>query len=115
MFPQLSNDHRFAFFLLLVAMFAALFWWWNRGAKKWLEGRDRAKKSLNTAERLEGEPRRRAAAPLRYSEQEFQEMVASALDEVAFGPDPLSEAKEQAVLGQEPAHNRKPALKVDRA
>jgi len=82
MFPQLSNDHRFAFFLLLVAMFAALFWWWNRGAKKWLEGRDRAKKSLNTAERLEGEPRRRAAAPLRYSEQEFQEMVASALDEV---------------------------------
>jgi len=40
---------------------------------------------------------------------------ASALDEAAFGPEPLSEAKEQAVLGQEPAHNRKPALKVDRA
>jgi len=31
---------------------------------------------------------------------------ASALDEAAFGPDPLSEAKEQAVLGQEPPHNR---------
>jgi hypothetical protein len=30
---------------------------------------------------------------------------ASALDEAAFGPDPLSEAKEQAVLGQEPPHN----------
>jgi hypothetical protein len=40
---------------------------------------------------------------------------ASALDEAAFGPDPLSEAKEQAVHGQEPPHNRKRALKVDRA
>ncbi|MEI9938861.1 MAG: hypothetical protein WDO69_16710 [Pseudomonadota bacterium] len=40
---------------------------------------------------------------------------ASALDEAAFGPDPLSEAKEQAVLGQEPPHNRKQALKNDRA
>ena len=40
---------------------------------------------------------------------------ASALDEAAFGPDPLSEAKEQAVLGQEPPHNRKHALKGERA
>jgi hypothetical protein len=40
---------------------------------------------------------------------------AGALDEAAFGPDPLSEAKEQAVLGQEPPHNRKQALKADRA
>ena len=40
---------------------------------------------------------------------------ASALDEAAFGPDPLSEAKEQAVLGQEPPHNRKQALKGERA
>jgi len=40
---------------------------------------------------------------------------ASALDEAAFGPDPLSEAKEQAVLGREPPHNRKPPLKPDRA
>jgi len=40
---------------------------------------------------------------------------ASALDEAAFGPDPLSETKEQAVLGREPPHNRKQALKGDRA
>lgn len=36
---------------------------------------------------------------------------ASALDEAAFGPEPLSEAKEQAVIAQEPAHHRKLALK----
>lgn len=40
---------------------------------------------------------------------------ASALDEAAFGPEPLSEAKEQAVIASEPAHNRKPPLKADRA
>ena len=40
---------------------------------------------------------------------------ASALDEAAFGPDPLSETKEQAVLGREPPHNRKQPLKADRA
>jgi len=39
---------------------------------------------------------------------------ASALDEAAFGPDPLSEAKEQAVIAREPSHNRKPPLKADR-
>jgi hypothetical protein len=39
---------------------------------------------------------------------------ASALDEAAFGPEPLSEAKEQAVIVREPPH-RKQALKADRA
>jgi len=32
---------------------------------------------------------------------------ASALDEAAFGPEPLSEAKEQAVIAREPPHSRK--------
>jgi hypothetical protein len=32
---------------------------------------------------------------------------ASAVDEAAFGPDPLSEAKEQAVVGREPSHTGK--------
>ena len=36
---------------------------------------------------------------------------ANALDEAAFGPEPLSEAKEQAVLVREPGHHRKHALK----
>jgi hypothetical protein len=34
---------------------------------------------------------------------------ARAVDEAAFGPDPLSEAKEQGVVGREPSHNRKPS------
>jgi hypothetical protein len=32
---------------------------------------------------------------------------AGAVDEAAFGPDPLSEAKEQAVVGREPSHGGK--------
>ena len=32
---------------------------------------------------------------------------ASAVDEAAFGPEPLSEAKEQGVVGREPPHHRK--------
>jgi hypothetical protein len=40
---------------------------------------------------------------------------ASAVDEAAFGPEPLSEAKEQAVVGREPGHHRKPPLNDDRA
>jgi len=39
---------------------------------------------------------------------------ASALDEAAFGPEPLSEAKEQAVIAREPPHHRKEAVKADR-
>ena len=34
---------------------------------------------------------------------------ARAVDEAAFGPDALSEAKEQSVVGREPSHNRKPS------
>jgi Domain of unknown function (DUF4129) len=34
---------------------------------------------------------------------------ARAVDEAAFGPDPLSEAKEQGVVGREPSHIRKPS------
>lgn len=82
MFPQLSDDHTIVLFLLLVALFVALFWWWNHRAKKWLMERGRAKEFPDPAERLTGEHRRRTAMRLRYSEPEFQEMVASALDEV---------------------------------
>jgi len=39
---------------------------------------------------------------------------ASALDEAAFGPEPLSEAKEQAVVAREPPHHRKQAPKSGR-
>jgi hypothetical protein len=40
---------------------------------------------------------------------------ASALDEAAFGPEPLSETKEQAVLAREPPHQRKQVPKADRS
>jgi len=51
----------------------------------------------------------------RRSERSEVASWASALDEAAFGPEPLSEAKEQAVLGQEPPHNRKQGPKAERA
>jgi len=79
---QLSPDHRIALFLLLVALFVALFWWWNHRAKKWLMEQGRVEKSPDPTQRLAREPGRRTATRLRYSEQEFHEMVASALDEV---------------------------------
>jgi predicted Zn-dependent protease with MMP-like domain len=82
MFPQLSDDHRFVFFLLMVVFFVGLFWWWNRRAKKWLEDRGRGEVLTEPVQWLAGKRRPKAKARLRYSEQEFQEMVASALDEV---------------------------------
>ena len=39
---------------------------------------------------------------------------ASAVDEAAFGPEPLSETKEQGVIGREPGHHRKLPLKGER-
>lgn len=39
---------------------------------------------------------------------------ASALDEAAFGPEPLSEAKEQAVIAREPQHRQKHAPRGER-
>lgn len=39
---------------------------------------------------------------------------ASAVDEAAFGPEPLSEAKEQSVIGREPRHHGRPSAKGDR-
>jgi hypothetical protein len=43
----------------------------------------------------------------RRSEREDVATWASAVDEAAFGPDPLSEAKEQGVAQREPPHHRK--------
>ncbi|MEO6603522.1 MAG: carboxypeptidase-like regulatory domain-containing protein [Polyangiaceae bacterium] len=39
---------------------------------------------------------------------------AGAVDEAAFGPEPLSEAKEQGVIGREPGHHRKPPVNGER-
>jgi predicted Zn-dependent protease with MMP-like domain len=81
MFPQLSDDIRIFLFLFLIAAFVGVFWLWNRRAKKWLEahGRD---VSVDPVLRLTGETLPNVTPVLRYSETEFQEMVARALDEV---------------------------------
>lgn len=83
--PQLSDDDRLIAFLLALALLFALFWWWNRRAKKWLEKNDRLEEPApsDALGWLLGRlPQHSHPAALRYSEQEFQEMVAKALDEV---------------------------------
>lgn len=82
MFPQMSEEQKLVLFLLLVAAFVGLFWWWNRRAKKWLEEHGRAERTREPGQRLAAEPSRKAVVRLRYSEQEFQEMVAKALDDI---------------------------------
>lgn len=82
MSPHISDDHTIVFFLLLVVGFVGLFWWWNHRAKKWLEERGRARKTSRTPRWLAHDSSRKQTTRLRYSAEEFREMVASALDEV---------------------------------
>ncbi|HEX3774516.1 MAG TPA: carboxypeptidase-like regulatory domain-containing protein [Polyangiaceae bacterium] len=71
----------------LLARFAT----WTRGDAEWGQQR----------EPTPGEVARKAA-------RSEVAAWAGAVNEAAFGPDPLSEAKEQAVVGREPAHGSKP-------
>ena len=84
MFPNLSDDDRLLLALLLVVLFFVLFWWWNRRAKKWLEENGRVEVLPNALEWLLGarQEQEEPGTSLRYSEQEFQEMVSKALDEI---------------------------------
>ncbi|MGB9435492.1 MAG: metallopeptidase family protein [Candidatus Acidiferrum sp.] len=84
MFPRISDDDRILLIALMVALFFGLFWWWNRRAKKWLEETGRVDVLPRTLEWLQGvrQEQEKPGTPLRYSEQEFQEMVSKALDEV---------------------------------
>ncbi len=70
----------------LLGRFAA----WTRGDAEWGQRH----------EPTPGEVARRAARP-------EVSTWARAVDEAAFGPDPLSEAKEQGVVGREPPHGGK--------
>ena len=63
---------------------------WTRGDAEWGPAR----------EPTPGEVARRAGRP-------EVSAWAKAVDEAAFGPDPLSETKEQAVVGREPQHGSK--------
>jgi len=82
MFPDISDDDKLLFILVLLALFFGLFWLWNRRAKKWLEENGRVEESPNALEWLLGERQPKPRTALKYSEQEFEEMVSEALDEV---------------------------------
>jgi predicted Zn-dependent protease with MMP-like domain len=88
MIPDLSGDEKLILVLLVIALVFGLSWWWNRSAQKWVEQTGKLEptpKSLGRLDKLalalvpQRKPR---PAGLRYSEQEFQEMVSKVLDEV---------------------------------
>jgi predicted Zn-dependent protease with MMP-like domain len=82
MFPHISGDDKFLPIALLLALFFGLFWWWNRSAKKWLEDNGREEAWPSALDWLLRDTQQKPATPLKYSEREFQEMVAKAIDEV---------------------------------
>ena len=82
MFPHISDDDRLLLIALVAALLFGLFWWWNRSAKKWLEENGREEVWPNALDWVPREAQQKPATPLKYSEQEFQEMIAKALDEV---------------------------------
>ncbi len=66
---------------------------------------------VDWARREDGSERRAEATPGELARRGHPVEVATwanAVEEAAFGPDPLSETKEQDVLRREPAHRRKP-------
>jgi predicted Zn-dependent protease with MMP-like domain len=82
MFPHISDDNRLLVVALLLALLFGLFWWWNRRAKKWLEETGRDEVLPSRLDWLVGDGQQKPGTTLKYSEQEFQEMVGKALDEV---------------------------------
>jgi predicted Zn-dependent protease with MMP-like domain len=69
-----SDNNRLIVAALALALVVGLLSWWNRRAKKWLEETGRVSRA--------GDAQQKPGTALKYSEQEFQEMVAKALDEV---------------------------------
>jgi predicted Zn-dependent protease with MMP-like domain len=76
------DDNRLIVAVLFFALLFGLFWWWNRRAKKWLKENERVEELPSRLDRLVDDAQQKPATTLKYSEQEFQEMVAKALDEV---------------------------------
>jgi len=69
--------------MLGVALFFGLFWLWNRNAKKWLEQTGRLEEEPTWWDWQRRAPKQSPApVKLRFSEQEFQEIVSKALDEI---------------------------------
>jgi predicted Zn-dependent protease with MMP-like domain len=82
MFSSLSDDNRLLLIALVVALPFGLLWWWNWRAKKWLEETGREEEPSSRLDWLLRDAQQKHVTPLKYSEQEFQEMVANALDDV---------------------------------
>ena len=77
-----SDDANLIIAALALALAIGLLWWWNWRAKKWLEGTGRVEVLPSRPDWLVGDGQQKPGTTLKYSEQEFQEMVANALDEV---------------------------------
>jgi len=77
------SDNQLLLVVLALALLFGLFWLWNRKAKKWLEQTGRLEEIPDRLDWLARGPQENPApTKLRYSEQEFQEIVSKALDEV---------------------------------
>lgn len=69
--------------ILFLTCIFGLLWLWNWRAKRWLEKNDRLNSEPTELDRfLRERQQNHQPTTLRYSEQEFQEMVAEALDEL---------------------------------
>ena len=77
-----SDDANLIIAALALALVIGLLWWWNWRAKKWLEETGRVEVLPSRLDWLVGDGQQKPGTTLKYSEQEFQEMVANALDEV---------------------------------
>jgi predicted Zn-dependent protease with MMP-like domain len=85
MFPQIPDEYKWIILVLLFTSMFGLFWWWNRRAKKWLEDNDRLEpEPIDALGWLLGSQQQdpKPATTLRYSEQEFREMISKVLDEL---------------------------------
>jgi len=77
------SDNQLLLVVLALALFFGLFWLWNRKAKKWLEQTGRLEEIPDRLDWFARGPQENSApTKLRHSEQEFQEIVSKALDEV---------------------------------
>lgn len=78
-----SDDAKLMLAVLTLIFFAGLFWWWNSCAKKSLEENDRLEPEPSALDwHIGGRQQNPKPTTLRYSEQEFQEIVAKVLDEL---------------------------------
>jgi predicted Zn-dependent protease with MMP-like domain len=83
MFSDISDDHKLFVALLAIALVFGLAWWWNGRAKKWLEEHDLLEWVPSRLDELAIGPKtEQPRIELKYSPQEFEEMVSKAIDEV---------------------------------